>query len=43
MCQLEAKFLHVWDAKIAKDPTRTDLASVEEIREEMIFFDRIMH
>jgi hypothetical protein len=42
MTQLEMKFLHVWDENLAKDPT-TDLASIEEIREEMDFFGRILH
>jgi hypothetical protein len=42
MTQLERKFLHVRDENLAKDPT-TDLASIEEIREEMDFFGRILH
>jgi hypothetical protein len=40
MSQLEVKFLHVRDENLAKDPT-TGLASIEEIREEMVFFGRI--
>jgi hypothetical protein len=42
MSQLELKFLHVPGENLAKDPT-TDLASIEEIREEMDFFGRILH
>jgi hypothetical protein len=42
MSQLEVKFLHVLDENLAKDPT-TDLASIEEIREEMVFFGRILN
>ena len=42
MSQLEVKFLHVWDENLAKDPT-TGLASIEEIREEMVFFGRILN
>jgi hypothetical protein len=33
--------LNVWD--ITKDPTRTKLASVEQIREKMIIYGRILH
>jgi hypothetical protein len=36
--QPQTKLLHVWDENIAKDPTRTALASVEQIQEETIFF-----
>jgi hypothetical protein len=43
MGQLKTKFLHLWDENIAKDPTRTDLESIKEIREEKIFFGCIMH
>jgi hypothetical protein len=42
MSQLEVKFLHVREENLAKDPT-TDLASIEEIREEMVFFRRILN
>jgi hypothetical protein len=42
MSQLEVKLLHVRDENLAKDPT-TDLASIEEIREEMVFFGRILN
>jgi hypothetical protein len=42
MSPLEVKFLHVQDGTLAKDPT-TNWASVEEIREEMILFGRILH
>jgi hypothetical protein len=31
--QLQTKFLHVRDENTAMDPTRTDLAFIEEIRE----------
>ncbi len=42
MSQLEMHFLHVQNENLAKDPT-TDLALIEEIREEMVFFGRILH
>jgi hypothetical protein len=34
MGQFRTKFLHTWDENIAKDTTRIDLASVEQIGEE---------
>jgi hypothetical protein len=43
MSQLEMKFLHVWDENLVKNPTTAGLASIEEIREEMDFFGRILH
>jgi hypothetical protein len=42
MQQLESKLLTVRAINVAKDPT-TDLASVEEIKEEMAFFAKILH
>jgi hypothetical protein len=42
MEQLEEKLLNVRAANVAKDPT-TDLASEEEIKEEMAFFAKILH
>jgi hypothetical protein len=42
MSWLETKFLHVQDADLAKDP-KTDVASIQEIREEMVFFGHILH
>jgi hypothetical protein len=42
MSQREMKFLHVRDESLTKDPT-TDLASIEEIREQMDLFGRILH
>jgi hypothetical protein len=41
MGQLESKFLRVRLQNLAKDPT-TDLASIEEIKEEMRFFQSIL-
>jgi hypothetical protein len=42
MQQLEEKLLTVRAANVARDPT-TDLASVEEVKEEMAFFAKILH
>jgi hypothetical protein len=42
MQQLELKLLTVRAENVAKDPT-TDLASVEEIKEEIAFFAKILH
>jgi hypothetical protein len=41
LSQLEAKFLHVREQTLQKNST-TNLASVEEIKQEMAFFSRIL-
>jgi hypothetical protein len=41
MSQVETKCFHVWNETLANDPT-TDLASVEEIRQEMVLFGRVL-